>query len=145
MGLPVIIILVVIGIIAIPTLKAIAQGSGKTDEEKKLENRKRSQREKEGALDTVLRIFIGDERFENNKVRVIDAQRKETNRQQAKTAGFSSVKEFELKTDRNRDPDKFRVKNADGSPLTLSQQKFQDELDAVSVKSRFGGQKRRFQ
>ncbi len=143
MGLPIIILLVVIGIILIPTFKAIAQGSGKSDEEKKLENTKRLQREKEGGLDTLLRIVIGDERFDNNRTRIIDAQRKETKRQQAKKAGFSSVKEFEIKTDRNRDPDKFRVKNADGSPLTERQKQFQDKLD-LSVKSRFGGQRGRF-
>lgn len=143
MGLPIIILLVVIGIVLIPTLKSIAQGSGKSDEEKKLENTKRLQREKEGGLDTLLRIVIGDERFDNNRVRIIDAQRKETKRQQAMKAGFSSVKEFEIKTDRNRDPDKFRVKNADGSPLTERQKQFQDKLD-LSVQSRFGGQRGRF-
>lgn len=143
MGLPIIIFLVIIGIILIPTLTGIAKGSQKSDEEKKLENQKRSQREKEGALDTLLRIMIGDERFANNRTRVLDAQRKETKRQQAKKAGFSSVKEFEIKTDRNRDPNKFRVKNADGTPLTERQKQFQDELD-LSVKSRFGGQRGRF-
>ena len=143
MGLPIIIFLVVIGIILIPTLKSIAQGSQKSDEEKQIENRKRSVREKEGAVDTLLRIVIGDERFDNSKVNVAERQRKETKRQQAKQAGFSSVKEFEIANDPNRDPNKFRVKNADGSPLTERQKLLQIKIDK-SVGTRFGGQKRRF-
>ena len=143
MGLASIIFLVAIGIILIPTLSGIAKGSQKSEGEKEIENRKRSVREKEGAVDTLLRIVIGDERFDNNRVNVAERQRKETKRQQAKEAGFSSVKEFEIATDTNRDPNKFRVKNADGSPLTERQKEQQRKIDA-SVKSRFGGQKRRF-
>ena len=139
MGLPTIIALVVIAIIAIPTIKGIADGSSKTPEEQRAESNKQKNREDEGIFGTLGRILLGDNAFENRKINDAEKRLKEIKRQQAKDAGFSSVSEFERKTDTNRDPNKFLPKDKDGNPI-----KNLDSNEPVKLFSRFDGQKRRF-
>jgi len=141
LGLPTIIFLVVAGVVLFPTLKAIGGSSSLSQEEKNSEKRKQTIREKEGALGTLARIIVGDDRFENAKINIADKERKEIKRQQAKKAGFKTVEEFELKTDTNRNPNKFLPKDKDGNPI-------QDirfaKKEPIRILTRFGGQKRRF-
>ena len=139
MGLPTIIILVVLAILLVPTLKGIAEGSGKTDEEKTDEARKQKTREDEGLFQTITRIFVGDEKFERKKVRDEESRLKEIKRQQALDAGFKDVRKFELAFDSNQDPNKFLPKDTDGNPI-----KDIKKDQPLRIFSRFGGQKRRF-
>lgn len=139
MGLPTIIALVALGIFLIPTIKGIAEGSSKTDEEKKQEAKKQTTREKEGLFGTIARIIIGDASFEKRKVNDAESRLKEIKRQQARDAGFKSVKQFEIAFDTNRDPNKFLPKDKDGNPIKNFQKN-----EPVKIFSRFGGQKRRF-
>lgn len=141
MGLPTILFLIVAGIVLIPTLKALGSSRNLTDEEKNDEAKKQKLREGEGFFGTVGRILIGDDRFNNAKIRLVDKERQDLKRQQAKEAGFTSVKEFEFSTDTNRDPNKFRPKDKDGNPLNVDTSR---KNEPIKIITRFGGQKRRF-
>ncbi len=138
MGLPTIIFLVVLTVILIPTIKGIAEGSSKTNEEKKEEARKLKTREDEGIFGTIGRIFLGDEFVDKRKTTDAFSRQQEEKKIKAKEAGFSNVKDFEEAT-RFDDSKLFFPKDKFGNPIISTESVIQK-----SSKGRFGGKKRRF-